>query len=488
PAAGPASTPWSQGPAAGRAAAGEPGADAAEVRTLAGAVADRAAALAAAPGPATPLPVDAALGETLADARVFGRGARAGARVSPREGTVQAAELDGVGHAIALFPGAAEPERFLRRADGTWRWAGDVGGPGCPRLDAALREVWGLAATCPARLSPVAAAAGPGRVADSPLEGVAIWVWEAPKVGGPEGIIRRARALGIDTVYLKSGDGVNHWRQFDAAIGPLRDAGLRVCGWQYIYGRRPVEEARVAARAVRGGAECFIVNAEAEFERMGVGRASAAHRRARAYMRVLRRLVGHRVPVGLSSFAYIDGHPRFPYSAFLHGPDAADAVLPQVYWGAFRVPVATAMARTASWHTLYGVPVAPTAGTYSRERVADLRRFRCLAAGLGWFGVSYWSLQHTRAQQTRALSSERACATPAVAPREYPVLRPGKRGDPSLVLQERLVAWGYPVRRDGHYGPRTRAAVAAFQLDRGARPDGVAGPATWALLLETPAP
>lgn len=480
-----ASGPWLHGVEAGTGADGA-APDPAEVRTLVGALADRARALAAAGPPAAAREVDASLIAALAAARATARGLRAGAGPAPREGTVQAASLDGVGHAIALFPGAPEPEHFRRAGDGGWRWVGDMGGPGCPRLAPALRELWGLATTCPTRMSPVAVPAAAGRTVESPLEGVAIWVWEGPKVGGAEGIITRARSLGIDTVYVKSGDGVRYWRQFDDMIAPLQAAGLRVCGWQYIYGRAPVAEARIAARAMRRGADCFIVNAEIEFERMGVGAGSRAQRTARAYMRELRRLVGRRVPVGLSSFAYVDGHMRFPYSAFLGGRDGADVNLPQVYWGAFRVPVADAMARTAAWNSLYGRPIAPTAGTYSRESVADLRRFRCLAAGMGWHGVSYWSLQHTGPAQVRALSVDAACEAPEPTAREYPVLRPGKVGDPTLLLQQRLVAWGYPVGRDGRYGPRTRAGVAAFQRDRGAKADGVAGPATWALLLEAP--
>jgi len=464
--------------------------DAAGLTAVAQQVAQRQPESAAGGGAAaaTPLEVTRQLAADLAAARgaaPHGRTARAAA--APVEGTIQAARLSGADVAIARFPGAAEPALFRRYRGGAWTWTGDVGGPGCPRIPEAARTLWGLATTCPARTSVVANADGAGLDADaSPLHGIGMWVWEVPRSGGASGIIDRARRYRIRTVYVKSGDGIHDWRQFARSVRRLQSAGLQVCGWQYARGRRPVAEARVAARAITRGADCFVVNAEVEFERMGIGRSSKAHRAARAYMAELRRVAGHRVPIGFTSFAYVNAHARFPYSAFLSGPDAADVNMPQVYWGAFGHGVAAAMRRTARWNAIYGVPVAPIGGTYEGEKPADLRRFRCLAAGYGWAGVSYWSLQHTRARQWPAVGRARACATPAPAAREYPELRPGRKGDHVLWLQERLRLWGYPVVRDADYGTRTRTAVQTFQRDRGLRASGVATPVTWALLLERP--
>ncbi len=434
---------------------------------------------------ATPLEVTDALTAELATARASARGHDTA--VQPRVGSVQAGRHTGRDIAIATFGSGTEPEVFIRDAAGAWRWSGDVGGPGCPRLPAEVRTLWGLDPTCPAQTSAVAAAGG-GTLAhdDSPLHGVGMWVWEVHRSGGTAGIIDRARRSGLRTIYVKSGDGVHYWRQFNSALPALRRAGLKVCGWQYIRGRAPVREARIAARAIARGADCFVVNAEVEFERMGIGAGSRAQRTARTYMTELRRLAGRRVPIGFTSFAYPDFHARFPYTAFLTGPHAADVNMPQIYWGAFGVRVDEAVQRTARWNSIYGVPLAPIGGTYMRERPADLLRFRCLAAGHGWAGVSYWSFQHTRAPQWPSVSNRRACTTPAPAPREYPELRPGRRGDQVLLAQERLRAWGYPVGRDAVYGPRTRTAVRTFQRDRGLQQSGIVTATTWALLLAPP--
>ena len=59
------------------------------------------------------------------------------------------------------------------------------------------------------------------------------------------------------------------------------------------------------------------------------------------------------------------------------------------------------------------------------------------------------------------------------------------------LIQEALVAAGYdPGPVDGIDGPLTRAAIAAFQADRGLEVDGMVGPLTHAALFrgDEPAP
>jgi len=405
-------------------------------------------------------------------------------------GSVQAAGLAGTGWALARFTRVdGEPELFRTTAGGAWVSVGDPGGPGCPRIPAAVKEVWGLTASCPLTASPVVRPDDPDALesGDAPFDGLGTWVWEVRGSGGTAAIVARATGAGMRTVYVKSGDGLRYWRQFDAALPALHAAGLKVCAWQYVYGRRPVLEARVAARAVAAGADCFVVDAESEFEGGRGSYEGRTYRAARRYMTELRRLTGPDLPVALTSFAYVDGHSSFPYSAFIDGPDGADVLMPQVYWGAFGTAVDRAMARTARWNSIYRVPVTPIAGTYRREKPAELVRFRCLSAAYGWPGASYWSFQHTRPVQwpvlARPLSS---CPTPAALARTYPVLRFGTRGDAVVWLQARLRTWGVPVPRTGFYRAQTRAAVRAFQRARGLEPDGVAGALTWALLLERP--
>ncbi|MDI6795512.1 MAG: AAA family ATPase [Desulfatibacillaceae bacterium] len=61
---------------------------------------------------------------------------------------------------------------------------------------------------------------------------------------------------------------------------------------------------------------------------------------------------------------------------------------------------------------------------------------------------------------------------------------PGDRGAVVLRLQQILNQSGYPLETDGVYGPKTLAAVLAFQRDFGLPDDGVAGFATMGLAFQ----
>src|SRR3954452_5562200 len=61
-----------------------------------------------------------------------------------------------------------------------------------------------------------------------------------------------------------------------------------------------------------------------------------------------------------------------------------------------------------------------------------------------------------------------------------PVLRSGSSGEVVRQLQQALTGLGYdPGAIDAHFGPRTEAAVKAFQKAHGIAVDGVVGDITW---------
>jgi Putative peptidoglycan binding domain/N-acetylmuramoyl-L-alanine amidase len=64
----------------------------------------------------------------------------------------------------------------------------------------------------------------------------------------------------------------------------------------------------------------------------------------------------------------------------------------------------------------------------------------------------------------------------------------GKSGPGAFIamIQRRLNAWGAGLTVDGDFGPKTEAAVIAFQKRRGLSSDGVVGPVTWYELFEQP--
>lgn len=73
-----------------------------------------------------------------------------------------------------------------------------------------------------------------------------------------------------------------------------------------------------------------------------------------------------------------------------------------------------------------------------------------------------------------------------------PTLRLGSRGSAVTDLQRRLTAAGFsPGAADGIFGGQTDSAVRSFQRARGLGADGIVGPMTWGVLLNTapgPAP
>ena len=65
------------------------------------------------------------------------------------------------------------------------------------------------------------------------------------------------------------------------------------------------------------------------------------------------------------------------------------------------------------------------------------------------------------------------------------MLRKGSSGDDVATLQKRLAAVGFdPGGADGIFGPKTEAALKAFQEANGLAVDGIAGPATNGKLAE----
>ncbi len=81
-----------------------------------------------------------------------------------------------------------------------------------------------------------------------------------------------------------------------------------------------------------------------------------------------------------------------------------------------------------------------------------------------------------------------ATSSSSLAPAQKPTLRSGSRGTAVVDLQRRLAAAGFnPGPADGSFGPKTLAAVKAFQAARGLEVDGIVGPKTWGKLLAAPA-
>jgi Putative peptidoglycan binding domain len=315
-------------------------------------------------------------------------------------------------------------------------------------------------------------------VGPNPLKGRAMWIWELSSTDGGNlaDIIAGAKLYGVTTVVLKSSDGSNFWSdQFTPAIvAALHAGGLKVCAWQYVYGASPVREANLGAEAVDDGADCLVIDAEAQYQ----GRYIAAQ----TYIERLRSLIGASYPVALAGFPYVDFHPSFPYSVFL-GPGGAQYNVPQMYWKDIGTSVAAVYAHTYSVNRIYQRPIFPLGQLYSNPPPGQIVRFRELDLVYGAGGISWWDWQSASAKAWGAMSLPIDDLPDVTPDKAMAVVGRGASGDLVVWAQEHLVSAGFPVKISGEFKYRTYNAVVAFQAKHGLTTDGEIGPDTWAALL-----
>jgi hypothetical protein len=314
--------------------------------------------------------------------------------------------------------------------------------------------------------------------AASPFDGQGMWIWQVSRSEGGDvaRIAARASEAGMSHVVVKAAHGTQRWPQFSAPlVDALHAAGLKVCAYQRALAIRPAAEARVLARAVTVGADCLVIDAEIEYQ----GRYAAA----RAYVAALRAAVGPELPVGLTSFPYVDLHGTFPYSVFL-GPGGAQVNLPQMYWRLLGTSVPGVFARTWAQNAVYGRPIVPLGQAFYGARRSEVRQFRAMAAARGAAGVGWWVWQHATPAHWAGMTD--ALPPPVTLLRSAPAfatLARGAAGDPVRWLQLRLRAAGERVPVTGRFLGLTEQAIARFRTRAGLPPGVVADDALWSALL-----
>src|SRR4051794_26909594 len=311
----------------------------------------------------------------------------------------------------------------------------------------------------------------------SPLAGNGMWIWylSHSSHGKLGAIAKKARAHGIDTVLIKSGDGTTYWNQFSSSVvSGLHARGLDVCAWQFIYGRKPGKEAKVGAAAKARGADCLVLDVEGQYE--------GKYPQASYFMSSLRSLVGPDYPIGLASFPYVDYHPALPFSVFL-GPGGAQYNIPQLYWKDIGTTVDTGYTHTWVWNRIYGRQIDPLGQVYNSPKAGQIKRFRALAAAHGFDGVSWWSWQSARKRQWKAISIPISPAAVTPYP-SYPFLRLGSKGDFVAWAQQLLAGAGYATPINGYYQATTQGAVYSFQAANGLPQTGNLDVPTWPVLLQ----
>ncbi|HEY5198341.1 MAG TPA: peptidoglycan-binding domain-containing protein [Solirubrobacteraceae bacterium] len=319
------------------------------------------------------------------------------------------------------------------------------------------------------------------------FDGNGMWIWYMTKsdAGSVPAIAAQAKAAGITTLFIKSSDGSdNYWPQFTAAlVAQFHALGLKVCGWQYVYGTHPAGEAQLGAQAVAAGADCLVIDAESEY--------AGKYASAQTYMQTLRAAVGPTYPIGLASFPYVDYHESIPYSVFL-GPGGAQFNTPQLYWHTIGTTADAAFAHTYHENRIYARPIMPLGETYGGTPPTEMTRFRQLSAAYGASGLSWWDWQETTTAGWASLDQPLAAplpTAPITVDASLPVFSQGSKGDQIVWMQEHLAAVEPTTPTTGIFDAATTAALEAFQTARGIPPSGTTDIPTWAALLGlTPVP
>jgi peptidoglycan hydrolase-like protein with peptidoglycan-binding domain len=308
------------------------------------------------------------------------------------------------------------------------------------------------------------------------FDGSGMWIWYVGKSDGGDldAIAARANAQGVKTVFIKSGDGATYWSQFSPlVVGGLKQRGLNVCAWQFVYGKVPTDEADAGARAVQSGAQCLVIDAESDYE----GRYAAA----KTYMTRLRSQIPPSFPVALTSFPYVDYHPGLPYSVFF--ANGADFNLPQVYWKDIGTSVDTAMQHTYVHNKIYGKPIFPLGQSYADPPPDQMMRFRQLAALYGSSGLSWWSWQASTDRGWQAIGAPIQPLTDTQPSQDWPLLKKGSKGDETLWMQQHLAAGDPTTPTSGTFDAATDTALRNFQAQHAFAVTGTTDAATWQALL-----
>ncbi len=330
---------------------------------------------------------------------------------------------------------------------------------------------------------PVLAPSGVASTANgTALAGQGMWVWymSASDGGDVASIAAQAKAAGVGTLLVKSSDGsTNYWSQFSKKlVEEVHAQGLKVCAWQYVYGTNPVGEAELGAKAVAEGAECLVIDAEAQYEGL--------YGAAQTYISTLRAKIGATYPLALASFPYVNDHSSFPYSVFL-GPNGAQFNVPQMYWHDIGTSVAQVYVNTYEQNLIYGRPILPLGQTYGGVGSSEILAFRSLASAYGAAGDSFWDWQETKGPGWTSLAEPLNTTLTVPQPElTSPLLKEGSRGDQVLWLQEHLAGATPSQPTTGIFESVTAANVKQIQTEHGLPATGETDAGTWGYALELP--
>jgi hypothetical protein len=235
-------------------------------------------------------------------------------------------------------------------------------------------------------------------------KGIFIWKLLLAAGGDPVKMATMAHQAGFAWVAIKAADGLSNYNQgspptwggpdlLGAAVAALKAMGIKVYGWQYVYGANALgvsiakSEANVAVDNIkRFKFDGWFIDAEHQYKRKG------AATWAETYMTTLRSGCPD-VSLGLCSYRFPSYHPELPWSVFLR---RCDFHAPQVYWINAHNPGQQLKSSVAQLTALKNLPVVPVGAAYYdptyqwQPTVAEINEFDATAHELKLAGVTWW--------------------------------------------------------------------------------------------------
>jgi hypothetical protein len=219
-----------------------------------------------------------------------------------------------------------------------------------------------------------------------------LWIYELDQCGDPGWLVLYAKSTGVTGLVVKAWDGATYLPQCEQVIELAHACGLMVTAWGYNYGTNIPGEVAAMEQAVSSGkADALILDVEVEFDNAG-GQALAE-----ALITALKASKISYAGWGFTSFGLPSYHPQFPFEIFAKSSWGA---FPQVYFGDFGLTPETALTRSVTQYTEYGVPIIPIGQAYSNPVVnyvanaADIQAFGAAAAGAKLQAIGIYSAQN----------------------------------------------------------------------------------------------
>ena len=234
------------------------------------------------------------------------------------------------------------------------------------------------------------------------LKGKGFFIWKVTNCenGDPSAIANYAQKAGLSHVLIKIANGIYDFNYDSASkkdlVTPvaiaLKDKGIQVWGWHYVFGDLPKEEARAAIRQLEKiPLDGYVIDAESEYK--------DKYTPCRTFLNDLRSVFPD-FPIALSSFRYPKLHPQLPWKDFLI---KVDINMPQVYWEQADNP-AEQLRRSISEFQIINPSrqIIPTGAAYAandwKPSIQDINDFMNAAVEMNLPAINFYSWDYCRSK------------------------------------------------------------------------------------------